>query len=133
MESKFLKQIPFFSHLSEEQLGFLASLFENRLFHKGDAVIMQNEVGDGMYVIIFGEVEVVRDGQVLTTLTTNDFFGEMALVADEPRSANVTVTSDDLSAFYLSRKAFKAIKDDLGDEVKLEILRRISEDYGDEK
>lgn len=130
MDTKFLKQIPFFSHLSDANIEVILNVFEAKNFKKGEEVIRQGDPGDGMYVIIFGDVDIEINGEKVKTLGGNDFVGEMALIADEPRSATVRVTSDDLSTFFLSKEAFEKIKDELGSEVKTEILKRVSEDYG---
>ena len=129
MDIKFIKQIPIFSHLDDEKARLVMDAFQMKSFAPGDIIFRQGEVGDGMYGIIFGEVEVERGGEVVAKLGNNDFFGEMALVAGEPRSATVKAVSD-LSVFFLSKKAFDEIKDELGEDVRQEILRRISEDYG---
>jgi len=80
-------------------------------------------------VIIFGKVEVEIDNKVVTSLETNDFFGEMALVAHEQRSGTIRVVSDELSTLFLSKETFENIKGELGEEVKREILQRIIENY----
>lgn len=129
MDSKFLKQIPFFSHLDDEKIDVVSKAFGEKKFKKDDVLMRQDDEADGMYVIIFGEVEVEIDKKVVTSLEANDFFGEMALVANEPRSATIRVASDDLSTIFLSKEAFKNIKDELGEDVKREILQRIIENY----
>ncbi len=130
MDIKFVKQIPFFSHLSDEKLQLVMDQFEIKSYKTGDIVVQQGEPGDGMYGIIFGEADVIMDDKVIATLKTDDFFGEMSLIANEPRSATVQAKSD-LSVFFLNRSAFEAVKGELGDEVRQEILRRAEEDYGE--
>ncbi len=129
MDIRFVKQIPFFSHLSDEKLRLVVDHFDMKSFNAGDMVVQQGEPGDGMYGIIFGEADVIMDDKTVATLKTDDFFGEMSLIANEPRSATVQAKSD-LSVFFLTKLAFDAIKDELGDEVRQEILRRAEEDYG---
>lgn len=129
MDQKFFKQIPFFAQLSDEKIEVVSKAFEAKRFQKGDVVMHQDDPADGMYVIIFGEVEVEIDKKIITNLEGNDFFGEMALVANEPRSATIRVISDDLSTFFLGKVAFENIKDELGENVKRELLQRIIENY----
>ena len=129
MDIRFVKEIPFFSALSDEKAQFIMDAFQMKSFAPGDIIFRQGEEGDGMYGIIFGEVEVEIDGKVVAKLGNNEFFGEMALVAGDQRSATVKTVSD-LSVFFLSKKAFDEIKDELGEDVRQEILRRIAEDYG---
>lgn len=129
MDLNFLKQIPFFSHLDDEKMNIVLKVCKTRNFKKGDVVIDQEDEADGMYVITSGEVEVGIDKKVVTSLEVNDFFGEMALVVHARRSATIRVVSEKLSTLFLSKEAFKAIKDELGEDVKREILQRIIENY----
>lgn len=82
-------------------------------FEAGEVVFRQGDLGDRMYIIIDGEVEVVQqpaNGQecVLATLKAGEWFGEMALFNDEPRGATVrTVTS--VNALSVERSAFKTL------------------------
>lgn len=128
MDIKFIKQIPFFAALSDEKAEVVLKAFRMKSFGPGDIVFKQDALGDGMYGIIFGEVEVIRNDEVIAKIGNNGFFGEMALIAPEPRSATIKAVSD-LSVFFLSKEAFDQIKMDLGENVKAEILRRIQEDY----
>ena len=129
MDPKFLKQIPFFSQLADEKIEIVLEAFEAKRFKKNDVVMRQGDEADGMYVIIIGEVEVEIGKKAVTSLESNDFFGEMSLVANEPRSATIRVISDNLSTFFLSKETFENIKDKLGEDVKREILQRIIENY----
>ncbi len=128
MDIKFIKQIPLFSNLSDEKAQIILDSFEMKSFEAGDAVFHQNQEGDGMYGIIFGEAEVSIDGKEIATLGNNDYFGEMALVGFEKRNATVKASTQ-LSVFFLSKTVFESIKDDLGQEVSDEMMRRIKEDF----
>lgn len=129
MDIKFVKQIPLFSHLSDEKVNLIMENFEIKSFKTDDLIIQQNDPGNGMYGIIFGSAEVIRNNEVIANLETNDFFGEMSLIVDEPRSATVRATSN-LSVFFLSKESFNSIKDELGNDIRQIILNRAEEDYG---
>ncbi|MFW6283131.1 MAG: cyclic nucleotide-binding domain-containing protein [Minisyncoccales bacterium] len=123
----FLKNIPFFTHLPEENLAQIADVIEQRVFNQHEVVFHQNDEADGMYIIIFGEVEVAIDMKVVAKLGMGDFFGEIALITSEPRTASIGVVSPTCSTLFLSKEAFDKIKYKVSPENQKEILRRIYE------
>jgi CRP/FNR family transcriptional regulator, cyclic AMP receptor protein len=56
-------------------------------FEEGETIFEQGDLGDFMYVVVEGEVEIIHRGEVINTLKPGEFFGEMALVDNRPRSA----------------------------------------------
>jgi NADH:ubiquinone reductase (H+-translocating) len=82
-------------------------------FEAGEVVFRQGDVGDRMYVVIDGELEVVYQPpegteRVLAKLKEGEWFGEMALFNDEPRGATIrTVTN--VNALSLDRSAFQVL------------------------
>ena len=58
-------------------------------FKAGDAIVKQGDKGIAFYLILDGEAEVRSDGKVVDTLSRGDYFGDMALIDREPRSADV--------------------------------------------
>lgn len=60
----------------------------------GTAIFRQGDLGDYMYVIMEGEVDVLVDGKFVRTLKEGEIFGEMALIDDQPRSADAIARSD---------------------------------------
>jgi CRP-like cAMP-binding protein len=124
---KFLQRVPFFTELSEESVKAMVGVSFQKNFQKEDAIFQQGDTADGMYVILFGEVDVIMDGEKIATLSTDDFFGEIAIITTEPRTATVQTTSADLSLLFLPKDIFDKVKKDLSSEFRQEVLRRIKE------
>ncbi len=129
MNLQYFYNIPFFSNLSEETLKQIMVVFEQVTLKKGDSVISLGDAAEGMYVIIAGEVEIVFNGERIATLGKHEFFGELALITNEPRTAAVNVISDEFQAFYLTHDLFDSAKNEIGQDIKDEILRRIQENF----
>ena len=77
-------------------------------FHTDEPVFDQGDFGDKVYVVVQGEADVVFDGRSVATLKQGDVFGEMALIADHPRSATVLAKSP-LDLISISRDAFEKL------------------------
>ena len=90
-----LKEVPLFSELSENQLADILKVAGKRVFEAGSPIVRQGrETNAAFFLILDGEVEVKRDGRTLSKLDGSQFFGEMALFGDQPRSADVIPTTD---------------------------------------
>jgi len=124
-KTQFLLTIPFFAGLPEDALVTVADSFTSKNFSHGDIIFSQGDQPDGMYVISFGQVAVLRDGEKLAEICDNGFFGEIALITSETRTATIRVESDLLSVLFLSRESFDQLKKDLPEEVRQQILERM--------
>lgn len=95
-----LKRVPILAALNEEHLAMLAKLATTKTFSQGKIIIKQGEPGAGLFVILDGTVEVTMQPRPdkpeikVNTLSTGDFFGEMALIDGYPRNATVTTLAD---------------------------------------
>ncbi len=107
-----LKAIPMFQHLDAEEFAALAQLLRERRFVRGGVIVAQGDPGDALFLIGEGQVKVAvfaEDGRevILSVLTAGSFFGELALLDDEPRSAHV-IAMTDASLLQLRREDFRA-------------------------
>ena len=94
-----LAKIPVFENLKAKELRQVSGIVHRRQYVSGEYVFYQNDPGLGMYVIEQGEVAVVlvaADGtkKELAVLKDGDFFGELSLLDESPRSASVIAQSD---------------------------------------
>jgi len=100
-----LRSTLMFAALGPAELERLARTIDQESVGPGSAVCVQGEPGDRFYFVERGTARVVRDGMDVATLGTGDFFGEIALLRDIPRTATVEAVSD-LDLLVLERGTF---------------------------
>jgi CRP-like cAMP-binding protein len=103
-----LKRLPFFSSMSEQDLAALAEQTEERSVAAGTVVARDGDLGDEFFVIESGTVEVTHTGAPVAKLGAGDFFGEVALIREERRTATVTATSP-LVLIVMSGSSFRSL------------------------
>lgn len=100
-----LTRVPLFAGLTPPQLQRVADVSTVKLFAAGTTIVRLGEPGDTFYVILDGHALVVRETGRPLKLRVGDFFGELALIEDAPRSADVIAT-DNVTALTVGRDAF---------------------------
>ena len=128
---RFLAKVPLFHGLKERQLDRIASRFVQRDYRSGQDIVTQGKGGAGLFIIVSGAAEAIRvraDGSkaVVNTFGPTDFFGELALLDDEPRTASVVATEDTQCLVLSQWEFFGALREDaeMGIEILQEIARR---------
>jgi putative peptide zinc metalloprotease protein len=108
----FLVKLPLFSEFAPAQVAMAASRLVPQRYQAGQAVIVQGEIGDSFYIIKEGrfEVWVEREGQRnrVATLGPGEYFGEIALLLDMPRTASVVAQGEGL-VLQLHKDDFKSL------------------------
>jgi len=87
-------------------------------FSKGDTVITQGEEGNKFYIIESGVCEAIKSeggAEKKLELKSGDYFGELALLNNEPRAATVQASSDSVTLLSIDRKAFTRLLGSLKD------------------
>ncbi len=84
-----LRKVPLFSDLTRKELAAVERILYRREYAPGEIIFRQGEPGVGMYIIEAGRVVILYEptGRVLSELCDGDFFGEIALLNETPRSA----------------------------------------------
>src|SRR5262249_30346232 len=103
-----LKHVPLFAGCSKKELEQIAIVADELDFKPGKALIREGSPGREFFVLIEGTVEVTREGKRIDTSGPGEFFGEMALLTDQPRNASVTTTSD-VDALILTARSFRSL------------------------
>jgi CRP-like cAMP-binding protein len=93
MDPARLKDVPFFSSMSEQDLAAVADQADETSVVAGTVLAREGDLGDEFFVIESGTAEVTRGGAPVAKLGAGDFFGEIALIREERRTATVTATS----------------------------------------
>ena len=90
-----LKRVPMFRDLDRRELAEVEKILYRRQYAADEVIFRQGDPGVGMYVIETGAVAVVQEvtGRTLAALGPGDFFGEIALLNETPRSARVMATA----------------------------------------
>ena len=89
-----LKQVPLFAGLDDRELGQIASSMRERRFDAGDSVTQEGAGGVGFFVVESGEADVTVGGDARGSVGPGDYFGEIALINESPRTATLTARTD---------------------------------------
>lgn len=121
-----LQIIPLFSNLSSAQLQSIGAHAAMRVYEKGDVIVQQGEVAQSLHVLVAGQVKVYMRNEenrevIINTLSAGEFFGELPMFDQEPRSASVAAI-ERCHVQTLSYAKFQKILDGSPD-----IARRIME------
>jgi CRP/FNR family cyclic AMP-dependent transcriptional regulator len=109
-----LKRVPLFSGVSDKDLKRLANSLTERTFPAGHEIAIEGREGVGFFVIESGEASVSRGGEHIRKLGPGDYFGEMAVIDQQPRSATVVADSE-LRCRGMTSWAFKPFVESHGE------------------
>lgn len=104
----FLSRVPVFANCTADEIAAIAAVAQESFFQPGQLIVTQGTPGQAFYLILEGRVEILRDGTSLGAFGPGDFFGEMSLLDQAPRSATIRAI-DQTSCLMLSSWDFKAL------------------------
>ena len=109
MDATHLDGIALFEGLSKEQRAEVAKQADEIDVEAGKRLVSQGRFGYEFFVIENGTAEVMREGELVADLGPGDFFGEMALLGDTTRNADVTTTSP-MTAMVMTETGFRSLR-----------------------
>ena len=127
-EVELLKGVPILSKIEPAKLKLLAFTSERMNFAEGQEICHQGDPGDAMYVILGGVADVLIDtpgGQIrVSEMNKNDFFGEIAILCDVPRTATIKAR-EALTTLKISKDMFYRLVAEVP-QMAIEVMRELA-------
>ncbi len=108
MDESRLKSLPLFANVPDEELAQIAGFAQEVTVDQGRELVREGDFSYEFMAIEEGEAEVTREGGHVADLGAGDFFGEISLVTQRPRTATVTATSP-VRALVITERSFKTL------------------------
>jgi HEAT repeat protein len=131
----YLRKVPLFAELSPVELKQIASIAGEHVFTQGEVFAHQGDLGDEMFIVVSGEVEVRmrrEDGEqvVITRRRPGDFVGEMSILSNQPRMASLAAVGE-VRALCVEKSLFESMLRERP-EVSLALIRALVERLRDQ-
>ena len=125
-----IKRAPLFANLSKRDLSEVAQLADEIDLREGKEMTRQGAAAREFFVLLEGEADVRKNGRRINRLGPGDFFGEIALVSDTPRTATVTATSP-VRALVITDRSFRRLLKDQP-EIQSKVLAAVAARLADD-
>lgn len=129
-KATFLERVPIFAGVDEPNLRKMAAITSEKSFAKKNIIFHEGDYGDTLYIIKGGRIKIAKvtmDGRekTLTILQPGDFFGEMALFDDLPRSATAEAIDPEVRLLAISKADFERVITE-NPQIALRIMRDLT-------
>ena len=125
MKTDLIRRVPLFATLTDAEFNSIEQIFIVRSYRKNQVIFLEEETGNYMYIVLAGKVKVTKStlggrDNILAIHQAGDFFGEMTVLDNAPRSADV-ITFEECKCLVLSAWDFNA-RMNVDPEIALKIL-----------
>lgn len=120
-----IKSVPLFAQCTKKELEALAALADEIDVPEGRELATQGAAGREFVILVDGSAEVRKNGRRINELGASDFFGEIALLTNGPRTATVTTASPS-TLLVLTDRAFRQLTDTVP-SVKDKVVQALAE------
>ena len=102
----FIARVPLFAKCTAEEIAAIAAVAQEHSYAPAQIIVTQGTPGQAFYMVLSGRVEIIRDNSSLGAFGPGDFFGEMSLLDQAPRSATIRAI-EETTCIMLSSWDFK--------------------------
>ena len=120
-----LKKVPLFADCSKTELRALAKIADELDLREGTVMTREGRPGREFFVLVDGGALVTKKGKKVAELKGGDWFGEIALLTDTPRTATVTATSA-VDVLVITDRRFKTVVETMP-SIALKVLSSVSD------
>lgn len=124
-KTELLKSVPLFSGCTKQELQKLAMIADEIDLRDGSALTREGQPGREFFVLIDGTVDVIQGDERVSQLGAGDWFGEIALLTNAPRTATVMATSP-VRVLVVTDRAFKQVLEQTP-SIAVKMLERVGE------
>src|SRR2546430_6399076 len=114
-KTELIRKVPLFARCSRAELKEIAKLADEIDLAEGKEMTREGAPGREFFVLLEGTADVKKNSRKVNTLGPGDFFGEIALVSHEPRTATV-IASSPIRALVITDRSFRRLLDDRSEE-----------------
>jgi CRP-like cAMP-binding protein len=127
-KTELIKQAALFSHCSKRELGAIGEIADEIDLKEGKELTRQGKPGREFFVLVEGTADVIKNGRKVGALKAMDFFGEIALIHQSPRTATVKSTSP-VRALVITDRNFRRLMTEQP-EIQRKVLEALAERLG---
>jgi CRP-like cAMP-binding protein len=120
-----IRKVPLFARCSRAELKEIAKLADEIDLSEGKEMTREGAPGREFFVLLEGTADVEKNSRKVNTLGPGDFFGEIALVSREPRTATV-IASSPIRALVITDRSFRRLLDD-APQVKTRVMEAMAQ------
>lgn len=124
-KTELISRVPLFAHCSKRELAEVAGIADEIDLREGKELTREGAAGREFFVLVEGTADVVKNGRKINSLGAGDFFGEIALVHQSPRTATVKATSP-VRALVITERSFRRLLEEMP-EIQRKVLAALAE------